>query len=123
MTRWIVAVAIGLLMLCEMVFSVPLLFAQAPGGPFDQMSPGNQKGARALYEAQKPDLSAGKKPLTLDEIATRKQSGEGWARVFQSMKSHGLIDAGNFGQVVDSYDRRQQISSEGSASPGNRRGR
>ena len=108
MTRWIVPIAVGLLMLCEMAFSVPLLFAQVPGGPFDQMSPGNQKGVRALYAAQKPDLPPGKRPLTLDEIAARKQSGDGWARVFQSMKSHGLIDAVNFGQVVDSYDRRDQ---------------
>lgn len=108
MTPWIVAITVGLLMLCEMVFSVPFLFAQVPGGPFDLMSPGNQKGARALYEAQKPDLPPGKKPLTLDEIAARKQGGAGWVRVFQSMKSHGLIDAANFGQVVDSYDRRGQ---------------
>jgi hypothetical protein len=108
MTRWIVAIAVGLLMVCEMVLSVPILFAQEPGGPFSQMSPGNQKGVRALYEAQKPDLPPGKSPLTLDQIAARKQSGDGWARVFESMKSHGLIDAANFGQVFDRYDRRDQ---------------
>jgi hypothetical protein len=110
MTRWIVPIAVGLLMLCEMVLAVPLLFAQAPGGSFDQMSPGNQKGARALYEAQKPGLPPGKKSLTLDEIAARKQSGEGWARIFQGMKSQGLIDADNFAQVVLIYDSQRQIT-------------
>ena len=110
MTRWIVAIAVGLLILCEMLFSVPLLFAQAPGGPFDQMSAGNQKGARALYEAQKPALPAGKRPLTLDEIAARTQNGEGWTRVFQAMKSQGLVDADNFRQVIDGYDSRRQIT-------------
>ena len=110
MTRWIAAISVGLLMLCEMLFSVPLLFAQAPGGPFGQMSPGNQKGARALHEAQRPDLPPGKKPLTLDEIAVRKQSGEGWARIFQGMKSQGLIDADDFRQVVINYDSHRQIT-------------
>jgi hypothetical protein len=110
MTRWIVAIAVGLLMLCEMMLSVPLLFAQAPGGSFEQMSPGNQKGARALYEAQKPDLPPGKKPLTLDEIAARKQSGEGWTRIFQGMKSQGLIHADNFAQVVVAYDGHRQVT-------------
>lgn len=110
MTRWIVANAVAILMLCEMAFSVPLLFAQTPDGPFAQLSAGNQKGARALYEAQKPDLPPGKRPMTLDEIALRKQSGEGWDRVLQGMKSQGLVDAENFRQVVDAYDNRKQIT-------------
>lgn len=59
MTRWIVAIAVAILMVCEMFFAVPLLFAQAPDGPFAQLSAGNQKGARALYEAQKPNLPPG----------------------------------------------------------------
>lgn len=110
MTRWIVAIAVGSVMVCEMVFSVPLLFAQAPDGPFAQLSPGNQKGARALYEAQKPDTPSGKRSWTLDEIAARKQSGQGWDRVLQGMKAQGLVDAENFRQVVESYDNRKQIT-------------
>ncbi|MGH7341878.1 MAG: hypothetical protein ACREKH_15415 [Candidatus Rokuibacteriota bacterium] len=111
MRRWVVAIALGMLMLCEILLSVPLLFAQTPGGPFEQMSPGNQKGTRALFEAQKAAPPAGMKRLTLDEIAARKQGGEGWTRVFQGMKSQGLIDAANFREVVESYDLRWQVSS------------
>jgi hypothetical protein len=107
MTRWIIAIAVGLLMLCEMLFSVPDLFAQAPGGPFEQLSPGNQKAVRALFEAQRPDPPRGVKPLTLDDIAARKQSGEGWGRILDGMKSLGLVDAANFGQVVSDYNVRR----------------
>jgi hypothetical protein len=112
MARWIIAIALGVLMLCEMLFNVPDLFAQAPGGAFDQLSPGNQKAARALFEAQRSDLSP-VRALTLDEIAARKQSGEGWGRVFDGMKSRGLVDAKNFGQVVSSYNHRHRISPGG----------
>jgi hypothetical protein len=113
MTRWIVAFVLGMLMLCEMIFSVPGIFAQSTGGPFEQLSPGNQKGARALFEAQKSDPRQGTKPLTLDEIATRRHNGEGWARVFDAMKSQGLVEEKNFGQVVSNYDQRRQVSSSG----------
>jgi len=113
MTRWIVAVAVGLLMLCEMLFNVPDLFAQAPGGAFDQLSPGNQKAARALFEAQRSDLPPGTRALTLDEIASRKKGGEGWGRIFDGMKSRGLVNAKNFGQVVSSFNHRHHLSSGG----------
>jgi hypothetical protein len=111
MSRWVFAITVGVLMVCEMFFSVPYLFAQSAGGPFEQLSPGNQKGARALYDAQKAAAPpTGAKPRTLDEIAARKHTGEGWARMFQSMKSQGLINADNFGQVVESYDSQHQVS-------------
>jgi hypothetical protein len=110
MSRWVFAIVVGVLMVCEMFFSVPYLFAQSAGGPFEQLSPGNQKGARALYDAQKAGPPTGAKLLTLDEIAARKHTGEGWARMFQSMKSQGLIDADNFRQVVESYDSQHQVS-------------
>ena len=55
MTRWIVAMAIGLLMLCEMFLSVSSVLA----GAFDELSPGNQKAVRALFEAQRSDLPPG----------------------------------------------------------------
>jgi hypothetical protein len=111
MTRWIIAIAVGVLMLCEMLFNVPSLFAQSTGGPFDQLSPGNQKAARALFEAQRSDLPPGTRPLTLDEIAARKQSGQGWGRVFDGMKSRGLVDAKNFGQTISSYNHRHHSAS------------
>jgi hypothetical protein len=90
-------------MLCEMLLSVPDLFA----GAFDELSPGNQKAARALFEAQRSDPPRGTRPLTLDEIASRKQNGEGWSRIFNDMKSQGLVDAKNFGETVTSLDAGQ----------------
>ena len=109
MTRWIIAAAVGLLMLCEMLFSVPDLFA----GAFDELSPGNQKAVRALFEAQRPLPPPGTRRLTLDEIAARKQGGQGWGRIFDDMKSRGLVDAKNFGQVVSSFNHRHHLSSAG----------
>jgi hypothetical protein len=114
MTRWIVAAAIGLLMLCEMLFSVSTVFA----GSFDQLSPGNQKATRALFEAQRSDLPPGTTPLTLDQIAAKKQNGQGWGRVFADMKSRGLVTAKNFGQVVSSFDHRHHLSSASTMTTG-----
>src|SRR5258706_3988720 len=71
MTRWIIAIGVGLLMVCDVLLAVPQVFAQAPGGPFDRLSPGNQKIARSLFEAQPSRVPPGTRPLTLDQIAAR----------------------------------------------------
>lgn len=111
MTRWIIATAVGLLMLCEMLLNVPNLFA----GAFDELSPGNQKAVQSLFEAQRSDLPPGTRPLTRDEIAARKLGGEGWGRIFADMKARGLTDAKTFGQTVSSYNHRHHLSSAGTA--------
>ncbi len=51
----------------------------APGGAFEQLSPGNQKIARAIFESQQfsPTSPTAPKPLSLDQIAGLKQSGRG----------------------------------------------
>jgi len=79
MTRWIVAAAVGLLMLCEMLFNVPDLFAQAPGGAFDQLSPGNQKAARALFEAQRSDLPRGRERSRLTRSPRERRAARAGA--------------------------------------------
>jgi len=62
-------------------------WAQTTGtGAFDKLSPGDQKIARALFEAQK--TNGGTAPLTLDQIAARKQH-TGWGEVFKQMKAQG----------------------------------
>ena len=95
-------------------FSPSLTLAQA--GTFDQLSPGEQKIARALFEAQKTSTAANApKPLTLDEIAAKKQGHEGWGEVFKDMKEKGLVTEKNLGQVVSNYNRRHHLSQAGAS--------
>lgn len=76
---------------------IPLAAAQAQSS-FDSLSPGNQKIARALFDAQVPTQS-GPAPLDLNQIADLKGK-TGWGRVFQEMKADHLVEAKNLGQVV-----------------------
>lgn len=73
-------------------------------GAFDSLSPGNQKIAQAIHDAQ-PRTAEGQPvdgSLTLDDIAAMKQSGAGWGNAFREMQQQGYIDGGtkNMGQVV-----------------------
>lgn len=74
-------------------------------GAFDSLSPGNQKIARALFEAQPTESGGSTTALTLDEIAAKKQSGQGWGNVFKEMKAQGLVQEKNLGQVVSRFQR------------------
>jgi hypothetical protein len=86
------------------LFTTLLVVAPAPAqttsksGAFASLSPGNQKIARALYEAQTTPAPSSK--LTLDQIALMKQEGRGWGNVFRAMKAQGRVDARNLGAVV-----------------------
>jgi hypothetical protein len=76
-------------------------------GAFERLSPGNQKIARSLFEAQQP-TTTGPAPLSLNQIAALKagnggEDGTGWGNVFKQMKSEGLVDAKNLGQVVSGH--------------------
>jgi len=75
--------------------------ASATTGAFDKLSIGNQKVASALFQAQSGSTST---PLTLDEIAAKKQSGKGWGEVFKSMQAQGLVQEKNLGHVVSKYN-------------------
>jgi hypothetical protein len=107
MTGKIIAIVAGLLMLFGTPWAVTPASGQATGGAFQQLSPGNQKAVRALHEAQRPDLRPGTR-LTLDQIASLKQSGQGWSRIFDGMKGSGLIEGRNFGEVVQAFNARRQ---------------
>ena len=75
-------------------------------GAFQSLSPGQQKIARSLFEAQQPSAT-GPAPLSLDQVAAMKQ-GTGWGQVFKQMKSEGLVgDAKNLGQVVSGHATTQ----------------
>jgi hypothetical protein len=70
-------------------------------GAFDKLSRGDKKIARALFEAQR--TSGGTAPLTLDQIAARKEH-TGWGEVFKQMKAQGLVTDKNLGQAVSSFE-------------------
>jgi hypothetical protein len=77
-------------------------WAQTTGtGAFDKLSPGDQKIARALFEAQ--STSGGTTPLTLDQIAAKKKH-TGWGEIFKQMKAQGLVTDKNLGQAVSNFE-------------------
>ena len=69
-------------------------------GAFDELSPGNRKIVESLFEGQTISGDGTGEAMTLDQIAAAKQDGQGWGRVFKQMKSDGLIEAKNLGQLV-----------------------
>ncbi|MBI2977597.1 MAG: hypothetical protein HYY38_01915 [Rhodospirillales bacterium] len=110
-------------------------------GAFQALSPGGQKIARALFDAQKQPATDGAggtgsttggtsattgadgagtteaaAPLSLDDIAAAKASGTGWGRVFKEMKAEGLIAEKNLGQVISGANHRNRLT--GSGTPG-----
>ena len=111
----IVTVSAGIIML---LWGVTGGLAQtatpSSSGAFTSLSPGNQKIASALYQAQsRPTSPTSPTPLTRDQLAQMKQSGKGWGEIFQSMKAQGLVSAKNLGQVVSRYNHTHHLSSSG----------
>lgn len=116
------------LLLFGVVLGASPAMAETPvEGAYENMSPGNQKVALALFEAQAaatgrvPGRSAtaesatggstiGPESLTLDEIAALKQRSRGWGQVFGEMKSRGLVQERNLGQVVSRYGHRPETT-------------
>jgi hypothetical protein len=100
--------------------------AQMPSaaGAFERLTPGNQKVARALFDAQAaaftpaPPGSGARTPrmLTLDEIAAQKQGSQGWGQVFQAMRSQGLVHETSLGQVVSRYEEQRNRAAVAAAS-------
>ncbi len=113
MLRWLVVFTAFLVFLGVWASAV---FAQTPSpapaptpsssGAYASLSPGNQKIARALFEAQKTGSGGTTAPLTLDDIAAKKQGGQGgWGKIFKDMKAQGLVQEKNLGQVVSRQHR------------------
>jgi hypothetical protein len=103
----------GLLLLLGVASASPT-DAQTPGlvnGAYERMSAGNQKIARALFDAQAAAVApaptgSNSKALTLDEIAAQKQNGTAWGQVFSAMKARGLLLEKNLGQIVNRYEHQ-----------------
>jgi hypothetical protein len=117
----------------------------APAGTYQKLSPGHQKVARALFEAQTVPMTttttkAGSKPavassstaaaaggpapkaLTLDQIAAMKQQGSGWEHVFRQMRAQGLLTEKNIGQVMTRYNQSRPATSASIVTTGTARG-
>jgi hypothetical protein len=86
----------------------------ATAGSFQNLSPGNQSIAHSLFLAQHPTPN-GPAPLSLNQIAALKAT-EGWGQVFNQMKSEGLVDAKNLGQVVSGYEHQLRAGAANAAS-------
>ena len=85
---------------------------------YTQLSPGDQKIALALYDAQAKSTTA--RQLTLDQISAMKQRGQRWGQVFNTMKAQGLVHDESLARLVSSANRRSHqtsASSVVSASP------
>ncbi len=67
-------------------------------GLYGQLSPGNQKIAVALFEAQQGD--DGSASWSINDIALAKRQGTGWGNVFRRMKDDGLVLEKNLGQII-----------------------
>jgi hypothetical protein len=87
-------------------------------GAFQNLSPGDQKIANALFAAQ-PRTTTGPARLSRDQIAALKGS-EGWGQVFSQMKTEGLLQAKNLGQVVSRSEHQIHATTTGAMSQSGR---
>lgn len=123
MTRaWIgVGVLVGFFVLAMFLMADAAVAQTAPppatdphAGAFDKLSPGNQKIAEALFEAQQASTAPGApKPLSRDDIAAMKQSGRGWGEIFKDMKQQGLVTEKNLGQAVSRFNHEHRLPPPG----------
>lgn len=120
---WIgVGVLVGFFVLAMFLLADAAVAQTAPpppapspnAGAFDKLSPGNQKIAEALFEAQQASTAPGApKPLSRDDIAAMKQSGRGWGEIFKDMKQQGLVTEKNLGQAVSRFNHEHRLPPPG----------
>lgn len=65
----------------------PVVVPDPNAGAFDELSPGNQKIARVLFQAQQAESRV----LSLNDIAAMRQRARGWGAIFIDMKAQGLF--------------------------------
>ena len=105
----------GLLLLFGATTASPANAQATADGAYAKLSTGNAKIARALFDAQVKTPSSAKL-LTLDQLAAQKQGGQSWGQIFQSMKTQGLVQDKNLGQVVTRAQQQPRATAEASAS-------
>ena len=108
MRRWLSALVIGTvapsLALGSGAVAQTKSMTSAPA--FDKLSLGNQKVAASLQQAQTPGTSptgSPIRPLTLQQIASKRLSGQSWGQIFREMKAQGLVQEKSLSQVVSRY--------------------
>jgi hypothetical protein len=115
MRRWIGMSVFGGVLAAGLAAAQTTVILTPPSttaGAFDQLSPGNQKIAQALFEAHMATRISGTPPaLTPDDLAALKQSGQGWGDVFKQLRAQGLVQEKNLGQVVRTYPPHQRTPS------------
>lgn len=100
-------------------------------GAFEALSPGNQKVARALYDAQVPPpapapggraaSAAAPRTMTLDEIAEKRRACGDWTCVLRSMRARKLVNEKTINEVLARQPRptplagRSPVSSDAPA--------
>jgi hypothetical protein len=92
------------------VLALTLLLSASVWAQTSKLSPGDQKVAQALFEAQSKSKS-GAQPLTRDQIVAMK-SQQGWGDAFKDMKSKGLLTQKNLAQVVSEFERRHPTTAK-----------
>src|SRR5262245_32987066 len=73
---------------------------------FDKLSLGNQTVAASLSQAETAGTSptgSPIRPLTLQQIAAKRLSGQSWGQIFREMKAQGLVQEKSLSQVVSRY--------------------
>ena len=108
MRRWLTGFVIGTVapVLAVGAGAVAQTKSVTSAPAFDKLSLGNQKVAASLYQAQTAGTSSTgspNRPLTLQQIAVKRLSGQSWGQIFRDMKAQGLVQAKSLSQVVSRY--------------------
>lgn len=103
-------VAATLLLFGAVLGGSPAAAETSPDGAFAALSPGNQKVAQALHDAQVPPpvpiphTRAGSRTaartMTLDDIAAKRQACGDWTCVLRSMRARDLIQEKTINEVL-----------------------
>ncbi len=125
MRRWLSALVIGTVApgLAVGAGAIAQTKSVASAPAFDKLSLGNQKVAASLFQAQTAGTSptgSPTRPLTLQQIAAKRLSGQSWGQIFREMKAQGLVQEKSLSQVVSRYgqvaDSEHGVTATGRAS-------
>lgn len=103
-------VAATLLLFGAVLGTTPAAAETSPDGAFAALSPGNQKVAQALHDAQilppapTPSTRAASRTaariMTLDDIAAKRQACGDWTCVLRSMRARNLVQEKTINEVL-----------------------